>query len=169
MLFRSLYFTEHADIKSSQAFDDILDGENLKEIYKAILTAVNDNPLADYKEIAKAIKQSPKKVKNALDTLTSDGAIEVSSVKGVDGKIPKKIISDKAQSYLDENPADIGAFSIMYSYEARPGLQKEIDGTRPFCHDLVEADLLYSREDIEAVSNEVGWDTFKYKIGRAHV
>lgn len=159
---KPLFFGMNEEESMWQQFDDIAD---LKDFYKNILTVINENPLADNAEIAKALDTDEKKVSKAVDKMTKDGIIEASSKKSIDGKIEKKVISDKAAEYLDNNPTDIGKMSIMYSYESRPGLSSKIPGTRQFCLDVMSENLLFTREDIEKVSNEVGWDVWKYRGG----
>ena len=156
---KPLYFGQNEEETMYQQFDDIGD---LKDFYKNILTVISENPLADNAEIAKALDTSEKRVQKAVDTMTKDGIIEASEKKSIDGKIEKKVISDKAAEYLDK--ADIGTLSIMYSYEPRPGLSIKTP-SRQFCQDVIAENLLFTREDIERVSLEIKWDVWKYRGG----
>jgi DNA-binding transcriptional regulator YiaG len=78
-------------------------------------------------------------VKVVNEYLTNAGK----GVGGVIGKLPK--------------------FEIRYSYEKRP----DVDGpevlptTRPFCKKLLALDKLYTREDIQKISQYLGYDVMR--------
>lgn len=166
---KPLYFTDDGEEIIEQAFANILDGENIKKLYKDILQVIKDNPLADSTEIAKALKIDVKKVEVALERLISEGAIEEGKQKSVDEKIDTKDISDDAADVLKEQPSDIGKLVIMYSYDWRPGFNnKDKKKSRDFCKDLMAEKLLFTRQDIENISNEVGWDVWRYRGGFWH-
>jgi hypothetical protein len=63
------------------------------------------------------------------------------------------------------------AFQVMYYYEWQEGIPLDQRNTpkypsRPFCGKLMELDRLYSRKDIEAISERLGysvWDRWGVK------
>ena len=59
---------------------------------------------------------------------------------------------------------------ILYSYEVRPefGPDKLIPGSRDFCRELITLDRLYTRQEINAISAEVGRDVWSYRGGWYH-
>lgn len=52
---------------------------------------------------------------------------------------------------------------VMWSYDKREEAEGStiIDGSRPFCRNLVDADKLYDRTAIDAMSNEMGLPVFE--------
>ncbi len=54
---------------------------------------------------------------------------------------------------------------LRYSYEPRPGLEPIIEGTRDFCRKLIGLDKLYSRSDIETISERVGYSVWDRRGG----
>lgn len=58
---------------------------------------------------------------------------------------------------------------VLYSYEVKAGLGPNIiKGTRDFCRTLVELDRLYTREEIDLLSNEFDRDVWRYRGGWYH-
>lgn len=58
------------------------------------------------------------------------------------------------------------SIEVRYSYEVKAGLgAKIIDTSREFCVDLIELDRLYTRTEIDTLSNEVGTDVWRYRGG----
>jgi hypothetical protein len=55
---------------------------------------------------------------------------------------------------------------VRYSYEVKQGLGPAIiEGTRDFCRDLIALDRLYTRAEIDRLSNELGEDVWRYRGG----
>ena len=63
------------------------------------------------------------------------------------------------------NKKEIG---IKYSYEVRPDVPPAKSGSRPFCKLLTEKNRLYSRRDIEKLSEMTGYDVWTHKGGWYH-
>jgi len=61
-------------------------------------------------------------------------------------------------------PETIDVF-IKYSYEPKEGLEPIIATTRPFCRRLIELDKLYTRAEIESISQRVGFSVWDRKGG----
>jgi hypothetical protein len=82
----------------------------------------------------------------------------------VDGEV-----SDLGKQLLDEAPAPVDRFMVVYSYQKRPGIEgppKLPDGrTRDFCARLLEINRLYTRDDINSISSRVGYSVWNYRGG----
>jgi hypothetical protein len=82
----------------------------------------------------------------------------------VDGEV-----SDLGKQLLDEAPAPIDQFMVVYSYKKRPGIEgppKLPDGrTRDFCARLLEINRLYTRDDINSISSRVDRNVWNYRGG----
>lgn len=55
---------------------------------------------------------------------------------------------------------------VRYSYEVKAGLgQAVIEGTRDFCREMISLDRLYTRDEIDRLSNEMDLDVWRYRGG----
>ncbi len=58
---------------------------------------------------------------------------------------------------------------VRYSYEVKSGFGSPvIAGTREFCRDLISLDRLYTRAEIDVLSNEIGTDVWRFRGGWYH-
>lgn len=58
---------------------------------------------------------------------------------------------------------------VMYSYEVKPDLGPAvIPTTREFCRDLIVLDRLYTRAEIDTMTDEFGLDVWRYRGGWYH-
>jgi hypothetical protein len=82
----------------------------------------------------------------------------------VDGEV-----SDLGKQLLDEAPAPIDQFMVVYSYKKRPGIEgppKLPDGrTRDFCARLLDINRLYTRDEINNISSRVDRNVWNYRGG----
>jgi len=82
----------------------------------------------------------------------------------VDGEV-----SDLGKQLLDEAPAPIDQFMVVYSYQKRPGIEgppKLPDGrTRDFCARLLDINRLYTRDEINNISSRVEYSVWNYRGG----
>jgi hypothetical protein len=82
----------------------------------------------------------------------------------VDGEV-----SDLGKQLLDEAPAPIDQFMVVYSYQKRPGIEgppKLPNGrTRDFCARLLDINRLYTRDEINNISSRVDRNVWNYRGG----
>jgi len=78
-------------------------------------------------------------------------------------------INDLGKQLIEEKPAPVDRFMVVYSYQKRPGIEgppKLPDGrTRDFCARLLDINRLYTRDDINSISSRVDRDVWKYRGG----
>jgi hypothetical protein len=78
-------------------------------------------------------------------------------------------VSDLGKQLLDEAPAPIDQFMVVYSYQKRPGIEgppKLPDGrTRDFCARLLDINRLYTRDEINNISSRVDRNVWNYRGG----
>jgi len=145
--------------KSSETYEFVNDlfADDYKKKWKQILEILKESPTLESKEIAKALKMEVEAVDKAIEKMIEDGAIEV--------KKDERLLTEKAQTILEEKP--VSKVEVMYSYGLNPSVSGPIllKTSRPFCDELVKANLLYSREDINLISAEVGWDVWEHRGG----
>ena len=75
-------------------------------------------------------------------------------------------VTDLANDVIQELPVNVTDFEIRYSYEVRTGVGAEIiPGTRDFCRTLIGLDRLYSRLEIQQITDSVDRDVWRYRGG----
>ncbi|WP_212005747.1 hypothetical protein [Chitinophaga sp. HK235] len=136
---------EVADISSLQA--DILD----------LLTK---DPLAPIDAISKKIGVDIPVISDAISTMADDGLLTVKE-KTVRGQqvTERKPVRD-AKSILKKANPSTRSIQVMYSYEG-----PQDSKNRPFCAKMLELDRLYSRKDIESISERLGYSVWARRGG----
>lgn len=131
-----------------------------------ILQLIKKDPKVTPKVIAEAINQTEGYVKSKLSSLVKRGYLETSTeMIGTD-----EIISRTVPSDIDIAPPDGKSppvqISVKYSYEVKPGVGPAIIPTsRPFCRKLIALNRLYSRAEIETISQRLGYSVWDRKGG----
>jgi hypothetical protein len=93
--------------------------------------------------------------------------------------ISKRLFQLQANGYLNEwNVTDKGVgasaviadLEVMYSYEKRPNAPDLVEGgkSRPFCEKMVSLNRLYTREEINVISAQIGRDVWTFRGGWYH-
>lgn len=133
---------------------------------RAVLDLLTKDELMTAEQLSKALKRTKPEIEGALKSLVTSKAISPGKETSGDEKIPSYKVTDIGQEAIVEKPASTADIYVKYSYEVIPGLGKPIiDTTRDFCRELIGLDLLYSREDIEMISAEVGYNVFEMRGG----
>jgi len=78
----------------------------------------------------------------------------------VDGEV-----SDLGKQLLDEAPATIDQFMVVYTYKERPGVPKVLTKSRDFCLRLLSLNRLYTRDEINNISSRVDRNVWNYRGG----
>jgi DNA-binding Lrp family transcriptional regulator len=144
------------EIYSQEAFRTITD---LSRTEATIISLIKKDPRIPAKDIAKAIGQTEAYVKNKIGVLTKRGWIESSTeVIGTDSVDVRTIVEDKVPPTPEKaQPAQI---FIKYSYEG-----PQDSRNRPFCAKMMQLNRLYSRREIELISERLGYSVFDRRGG----
>lgn len=143
----------------------VIDSEDVKDIYKNILDQLSKDPLMDNETLANVLKVKPEKVARAIDALVEAEAIEVGTQGKGDLKVRKIKVLPAGKSVLENQGAEIEALEVRYKYEARPGMQPVIETTRPFCREMMKLKRLWSRDDIQQLSVDMGYNVWTDRGG----
>lgn len=143
---------------------DILEGD-VKLLYRNIIDLLTKDPLLPNENISKALNVPLNRVSVAINRLISDGALTLGEKKSGDDTNQTRTPTKDALKVLDNQGSEVGKLRIMYSYEPRPGMRGLLDTSRPFCVKLIKAGKLFSRPQIEQISNAVGWDVWSRRGG----
>jgi len=122
-----------------------------------IVDQIKKDPLITPDVLGELVQQPVSWVNKKLADLEKRGVIQT-TVKnaGSDSEtISRDVTADKVNK-----PKTI--ISVKYSYEKRPDATGAtiIPGSRPFCRKLVALDRLYTRKDIENISQRLGYSVF---------
>lgn len=113
--------------------------------------------------IAQTIKEPVEYVEARIKSLTKRGILtsKISTI-GTDTIIEHAVNTESIDKIEKPETVDI---SIRYSYEPKPGLDPIIATTRAFCRKLIGLDRLYTRSEIESISQRVGYSVWDRKGG----
>ncbi len=133
---------------------------DLSQVDSDILNMIRKDKRMEPKDIAAAVKSSPDYVSKRIDEMIKDGVItQVSKTLGVD-TIIERAINPEVIDYRPK-PQTVDVF-VKYTYEKKPEAKgaEIIDTTRPFCRRLIELDRVYTRSEIETISQRLGYSVF---------
>lgn len=156
---------ENFSIIKSRAFsnEDYLEFVDVKGIDSSIVDLVRKDKRITSEIIAEQLRVEKSYVDARMKLLEERGVLtSVSSVIGVDTIIERAVVTESIDTIERPETVDI---MLRYSYEPRPGLKPIIETTRPFCRRLIELDRLYSRSEIEQITQRVGFSVWDRRGG----
>lgn len=114
--------------------------------------------------IAETIGATPEYVTAKIASLTKKGVItSKTETIGDDKQVERTVAKDIKPPTGEVETTEI---FIKYSYEVKPGIGPAIiETTRPFCKKLIELDRLYSRTEIESISQRLGYSVWDRRGG----
>ena len=137
----------------------------ITNVQSGILDLLQKNPLTTVDNMASALKVDKQVIIGSLSTLENNGLIKVGSINDNGSELVSREITDegKRQKSARRPIADI---QIRYSYEVTPGLGEPIiPTTRPFCERLIRLDKIYSRAEIQQISQRLGYSVWQRRGG----
>lgn len=128
--------------------------EELKTVEQKILKILSEAPATTAIVIGELLKISIQEVNAILAKMEAEGILTGVS-KGV-----RKILKPPTKNILPE-------LLVRYSYEKRPEASgpELLKTSRPFCVKMVHLDKLYSRKEIQQISEMLGYSVFKRSGG----
>jgi DNA-binding Lrp family transcriptional regulator len=126
---------------------------------RSVIDLLNKDEKMPSTEIAKTLKLTTKEVNLIIENLIEEDYLKPTKV----GYIP----SSNAIDVIEREGAKTANIEVLYSYELRSNAPKLQPGgtSRDFCKDMVKLDLLYTRSEIDSLSNGMGLDVWTYKGG----
>lgn len=132
--------------------------DKLSSLDRSIIDLISKDEKIPASELAKALKTDIKTIEGRLKDLVDSEYISPSS----EGYSP----TDEGIDIVEDEGAKTINVEILYSYEWRPGFNnKDLKTSREFCSDLINLDFLYTRAEIDNLSNEFGTDVWTFKGG----
>jgi hypothetical protein len=131
----------------------------LNEVQRKILKEIQSNPKVTVPQIAKATGIDEASVIGRINTLIDDNVLteDISNV----GQVTRKITRSGEAAIRRLTP--VTSFKVLYSYEEREGVPAAKSGSRPLCEKLYKGgdSLLFTREEIQNISNQLGYSVFQ--------
>lgn len=158
-------------IKTNQKFSAGFREETEEQLFKdikgndsSILDLIRKDKRITPEVIAKTINEDVSYVKSRIKALTEAKVlIPTTSRIGIDVIIEHAINPEQIDR---RTPPETSEIFIRYSYEVKPGVGPAIiPGSRPFCRKLIEMDKIYTRAEIESISQRVGFSVWDRKGG----
>jgi DNA-binding MarR family transcriptional regulator len=163
---RRVQFDDNLEPMQHQDFADV--NILITEVQSGILDLIEKNALVSANEIANALKVDAQMVSGAIANLESNGLLISSEINKNGATVISRELTEagKVQKKARKPLAEI---SIRYSYEVSPGLGDAIiDTTRDFCRRLIQLDRVYSRKEIEQISQRLGYSVWQRRGGFYH-
>lgn len=131
-----------------------------------VLDLLRKDSLMDAKELGLALNVPENKISKVIAALVRSGDLKKASVNSGEDKIPKYKITESGVKIIEEKSARTEDIYIKYSYEVVAGMGSPIIATtRDFCRDLINENKFYSRDEIESITDEVGYNVFEMRGG----
>jgi DNA-binding MarR family transcriptional regulator len=131
----------------------------LNEIQRKILKEIQNNSKVTVPQIAEATGIDEASVIGRINTLIDDNVLteDISNV----GQVSRKITRSGEAAIKRLQP--VTSFRVLYSYEERPNVPAAASGSRPLCERLYKDgdSLLFTREEIQNISNQLGYSVFQ--------
>jgi hypothetical protein len=131
--------------------------KELSQLEANILNLIKKDPKATSDVMAGILKQDAKTIEAALKILKKAGKINESIIKIGEDKAIERTVTDVK---VDAPKATTTSIFIRYSYD---GPQDEKN--RDFCAQLLKLNRLYSRSDIERMSERLGYSVWDRRGG----
>jgi hypothetical protein len=150
-----MHFSSMEDFIKQDLFAEYL----LNEVQKKIITQIQRNDAVTIPQIAKAVGIDEASVISRINTLIDDQVL-VEKISR-EGLITRSVTRTGEAAIKRLEP--VTSFKVLYSYELRPNIPdlKEGSQSRPLCAELVKRNLFFTREEIQNLSNQLGYSVFQ--------
>lgn len=152
-----------SDKETADKFEAVLKfQDNIDDLDKTILNLFAKDRFITSTIISKVTNSPLDSITLKVADLFARGFLKGKEGQGV-------TLTDEAKN-LSELENDATNIEVLYSYEVRPGISggNVIDTTRDFCRSLINLDRLYTREEIEEISDLEGRDVWRLRGGFYH-
>ena len=138
---------------------DLFAEYQLNDVQKKIITQIQRNDAVTIPQIAKAVGIDEASVISRINTLIDDQVL-VEKISR-EGLITRSVTRTGEAAIKRLEP--VTSFKVLYSYELRPNIPdlKEGSQSRPLCAELIKRNLFFTREEIQNLSNPLGYSVFQ--------
>lgn len=150
-----MFFNSMKEFVKEELFAEYI----LNEVQRNILKQIQNNPNVTIPQIAEATGVDEASVIGRINTLIDDNVITEKISR--EGLITRNITRTGEAAIKRLQP--VTSFRVLYSYEERKNVPAAISGSRPLCERLYQGgnSLLFTREEIQNISNQLGYSVFQ--------
>lgn len=148
---------EHANYYKVKRAEVEYFANELSSLERSVIDLISKDEKIPNTELAKALNSTKKEIDKAIAGLESGGYLEATD----NGYIP----TDLGTSIVLEEGAKTANVEILYSYEERANAPKLIGKSREFCTEMMRLNKLYTRSEIDNLSNGMDLDVWEFKGG----
>ena len=134
--------------------------DTLTEIEKKVLGITANKPNIKVNEVAGALGVDVSQAKEILKGLSKKDLLWVNKSESIK-------TTSKGDSVVDN--MDLPEFEIVYKYEKRPDAEGSAilpnGRTRDFCEQMIRANKVFTRDEIDKISKRVGYNVWKFRGG----
>jgi DNA-binding MarR family transcriptional regulator len=150
-----MFFSSMDEFVKEELFAEYI----LNEVQRKIVDQIQKNPEVTIPQIAQATGIDEASVIGRINTLIDDNVIE-EKIDRV-GQVTRKVTRSGEAAIKRLQP--VTSFRVLYSYEERKNVPAAQSGSRPLCDKLYKNgnSLLFTREEIQNISNQLGYSVFQ--------
>lgn len=150
-----MFFSSMDEFVKEELFAEYI----LNEVQRNILKQIQNDPAITIPQIAQATGIDEASVIGRINTLIDDNVIEEKIDRA--GLITRKVTRTGEAAIRRLEP--VTSFRVLYSYEERKNVPAAKSGSRPLCDKLYQDgnSLLFTREEIQNISNQLGYSVFQ--------
>ena len=149
---------EIIETKSFKDYQEFADA-SLTQLEADVLSLITKDGLSTPEVIAKALKRSKGDIEDVISNLLERKIIsEKKTIVGTDVQIER--IPNQTVSELPGKDSKVTDILVRYSYEG-----PQDNRNRAFCAKMLDLDRFYSRQDIEKISERVGYSVWDRRGG----
>jgi hypothetical protein len=148
-----MHFSSMDDFIKQDLFAEYL----LNEVQKKIVTQIQRNENITIPQLAKIVGIDEASVISRINTLIDDQVL-VEKISR-EGLITRSVT--RAGEAAIKRLQPVTSFKVLYSYEERPNVPDAKSGSRPLCERLYGSGLFFTREEIQNISNQLGYSVFQ--------
>jgi hypothetical protein len=150
-----MFFSSMDEFVKEELFAEYI----LNEVQRNILKQIQNDPAVTIPQIAQATGINEESVIGRINTLIDDNVLE-EKIDRV-GQVTRKITRSGEAAIKRLEP--VTSFRVLYSYEERKNVPAAQSGSRPLCNELYKNgnSLLFTREEIQNISNQLGYSVFQ--------
>jgi len=130
---------------------------DISVIQSKVLSVIKENPQLTTADIATIANISPQEANDALQYLSDEGVINI------DSKAGQIKITDRGLKTIDEGNIISTEIFVKYKYDG-----PEDSKNRPFCHQVLQKNKLFTKDDIDMVSQKAGYNVWTQRGGWYH-
>ena len=145
-------------LKASEAY--FAEVKNLKGNKLAVLSLLEKDPKIDSKAIAEALDIAPGRAEAILADLQESKLLKITTEKIGEDEVTVRTPNADARDIIDNGSNSTTSIKVLYSYEGPKDPRN-----RPFCAKLLELNRVYSRTEIESISERLGYSIWDRRGG----